>query len=122
MKIVLAGGSGTLGQRIAADFAGRGDEVVVLTRSPRDDFPFRQIGWDGRTVGAWGGELEGSVLINLAGELVDRPPTQRNIEMLRRSRVEPTRALVQASQACKPSPLVWVQASSPRSTGTPATS
>jgi uncharacterized protein len=112
MKIVIAGGSGTLGQRIAADFAGRGDEVVVLTRSPRDDFPFRQIGWDGRTVGAWAGELEGSVLINLAGEVVDRPPTQRNIEMLRRSRVEPTRALVQASQACKPSPVVWVQASS----------
>jgi len=112
MKILIAGGSGTLGQRIAADFAGRGDEVVVLTRSPRDDFPFRQIAWDGRTVGAWAGELEGSVLINLAGEVVDRPPTQRNIEMLRRSRVEPTRALVQASQACKPSPVVWVQASS----------
>jgi NAD dependent epimerase/dehydratase family enzyme len=112
MKTVIAGGAGTLGQRIAADLAQIGNEIVVLTRAPRPGFPFRQVAWDGRTVGDWSKELEGSVLINLAGELVDRRPTPPNIELLRRSRVEPTTALVQASQECSPPPIVWVQGSS----------
>lgn len=112
MKIVIAGGTGTLGRRIAADFAGRGNEVVVLTRSPHPNFPFRQVAWDGRSVGEWSQELEGSILINLAGELVDIRPTPANIELLRRSRVEPTRALVQASERCTRPPVLWVQASS----------
>lgn len=112
MKIVIAGGTGTLGRRVAADLAGRGNEIVVLTRSPRDEFPFRQVAWDGRTAGRWSQELEGSVLINLAGELVDRRPTPANIELLRSSRVESTRALVQASQTCTRLPVLWVQGSS----------
>jgi uncharacterized protein (TIGR01777 family) len=112
VKIVIAGGSGTLGKRIAADFLGRDAEVVVLTRSPRRNIPFRQVVWDGRSVGEWSRELEGSVLVNLAGELVDRRPTQANIELLRRSRVEPTRALVQASQECQRPPVLWLQGSS----------
>ena len=112
MKVVIAGGSGTLGRRIAADLAGRGNDIVILTRSPREDFPFRQVAWDGRTVGSWSQELEGSVLINLAGELVDRRPTPANIELLRSSRVEPTRALVQASLACARPPVLWLQGSS----------
>ena len=97
MKVVIAGGTGTLGRRIAGYLASAGHEVAVLTRSPRDGFPYRQIAWDGRTVGRWANELEGAIVINLAGELVDRRPTKRNIELLRTSRVEPTRALVEAS-------------------------
>ena len=112
VKVVIAGGTGTLGRRIASDFAARGSEIVVLTRSPRQNFPFRQVSWDGKAVDAWAKELEGSVLINLAGELVDRRPTKANIELLRRSRVEPTRALVEASQRCKEPPRIWIQASS----------
>jgi uncharacterized protein (TIGR01777 family) len=110
MKVIIAGGSGTLGRRIVAHLTAHGDEVAVLTRTPQKGFPFRQLAWDGRSVGDWAGELEGSLLINLAGEPVDRRPTQANIELLRRSRVEPTWALVQASRECKP--LVWLQASS----------
>jgi uncharacterized protein len=84
--------------------------VAADTRSPRDGLPFRQLTWDGRTVGEWGDELEGSVLINLAGELVDRRPTKANIDLLRSSRVEPTLALGQASRVSRPA--LWVQASS----------
>jgi uncharacterized protein (TIGR01777 family) len=111
VKIVIAGGSGTLGQRIAADFLRRDAEVVVLTRSPSRNTPFRQVAWDGRSVGEWSRELEGSVLVNLAGELVDRRPTKANIELLRRSRVEPTRALVQASHEGRRPPALWLQGS-----------
>ncbi len=91
MKVVLAGGSGSLGRRMAADLSARGDDVVVLTRFPRPGQAHRQVAWDGVTVGAWAGELAGAALVNLAGELVDRRPTATNIDLLTRSRVEPTR-------------------------------
>ena len=109
MRVVLAGGSGALGRRLAAEFAGRGDEVVILTRRQRDTLLYRQVIWDGSTVSDWQRELDGSVLINLAGELVDRRPTRRNIELLTESRVAPTRALAQAARGAPPA--VWLQLS-----------
>ena len=111
MKVVIAGGSGTLGRRIATDLAGAGHEVVILTRSPRADMSFRQATWDGRSVGSWADELDGSIVVNLAGELVDRRPTRANIDLLTRSRVEPTLALVEASHRCAEPPSVWLQGS-----------
>lgn len=111
MKIVIAGGTGTLGRRIATNLAHDGHDVVILTRSPRPEISFRQVAWDGRTPGDWAAELEGAVVVNLAGELVDRRPTAANIELLRRSRVEPTRALAQASQDCATPVRLWLQGS-----------
>lgn len=110
-KVVIAGGAGALGRRLAADAAGRGDEVVILTRSRRPDIVHRQVEWDGRTVGPWASELAGATVINLAGELVDRRPTARNVELLRRSRVDPTRALVDASARVTEPPALWLQMS-----------
>jgi uncharacterized protein (TIGR01777 family) len=111
VKVVIAGGAGSLGRRIAADMSSRGDEVVILTRSPRPGLAYRQVRWDGRTVGDWAAELAGAVLVNLAGELVDRRPTPVNIELLRRSRVEPTTALSAAAAQLDVPPTVWIQAS-----------
>lgn len=110
MKVVLAGGSGALGRALSADLTARGHEVVVLSRTPRPG-PYRQVGWDGRTVGDWAGELEDAAVVNLAGELVDRRPTRRNLELLIRSRVEPTAALREATRRLdRPVPAL-VQAS-----------
>jgi uncharacterized protein (TIGR01777 family) len=112
VKVVLAGGSGALGSRLADELAERGDQVVILTRTPRAG-PHRQVRWDGRTVGDWAGELGQAAVVNLAGELVDRRPTARNIALLRSSRVEPTLALAAAARTlAEPAPVwVWVQAS-----------
>lgn len=110
MKVVLAGGSGALGRSIAADLAARGDEVVVLTRTVRPG-PFRQVPWDGVTVGPWAAELAGAAVVNLAGELVDRRPTAANVELLTTSRVRPTTALAKAAAGLDTPPAVWVQAS-----------
>jgi uncharacterized protein (TIGR01777 family) len=110
VKVVLAGGSGALGRRLGEDLEAAGHEVVVLTRRPRSS-PFRQVQWDGRTVGPWVDELAGSAVVNLAGELVDRRPTAANIDLLTTSRVEPTRALVEASTTLSEPVPVWVQAS-----------
>ena len=111
VKVVIAGGAGGLGRRLADDAADRGDEVVILTRSRRPDIIHRQVEWDGRAVGAWASELAGATVINLAGELVDRRPTTRNVELLRRSRVEPTEALVSASSQLPEPPVLWLQMS-----------
>ena len=110
VKVVVAGGSGALGRRLCADLASAGYEVVVLTRRQRHG-PHRQVEWDGRTVGPWREELEGSAVVNLAGELVDRRPTAANVSLLTTSRVDPTLALVEASRSLDVPVPVWVQAS-----------
>lgn len=109
-KVVIAGGTGALGRRISDDLADRGYDVVVLTRSPKPG-RHRQVQWDGVTVGDWARELDGAAVINLAGELVDRRPTPANIALLTNSRVDPTRALVEASKLLAHPVPVWIQAS-----------
>jgi uncharacterized protein (TIGR01777 family) len=110
MKVVVAGGSGALGRRLCADLAARGHDVVVLTRTPRPG-PYRQVRWDGVTVGPWVTELDGAAVVNLAGELVDLRPTAKNLELLTRSRVEPTLALRAAAEKLDAPVPVWLQAS-----------
>jgi len=111
MKVVLAGGNGALGRRIAADLTTRGYEIVVLSRSPDPRGPGRQVRWDGSNAGKWAYELAGTALINLAGELVDRRPTAANVETLTSSRVRPTRALRKAAAGLATPPAVWIQMS-----------
>ncbi|CAM3765591.1 DUF1731 domain-containing protein [Tsukamurella strandjordii] len=111
LNVVIAGGTGTLGQRIAADLTCRGHDVTILTRALRADIPYPQVAWDGRTVGSWSAVLErpDTAVINLAGKLVDCRPTAQNIAALTASRVDATRALVEAA-ADRPVAR-WVQAS-----------
>jgi len=117
-RIVLAGGSGFLGQRLASWFSARGRDVVVLTRDQPDEIgaperaPIRQIHWDGRTVDAWARELDGAeALINLAGKSVDCRYHARNRRLILNSRTESTRVLGEAIGRCAKPPRVWLNAS-----------
>lgn len=111
MKIVLPGGSGFLGTRLARRLVERGDEVVVLTRGPaaeRDGVRFVQ--WDGRTLGPWTRELDGAdAIVHLAGKRVDCRPTKRNVNELITSRVETVHVVGEALRRCEAPPPVWVQ-------------
>ena len=110
-KVVIAGGSGSIGRAISKHMASNGHEVVILTRSKKPDLPFRQLLWNGHDVHAdWGVELAGCILLNLAGELVDRRPTEANFELLKNSRTQPTRALAEAA-AQYGHPALWLQMS-----------
>ncbi|WP_417234196.1 DUF1731 domain-containing protein [Arthrobacter sp.] len=114
-RVVIAGGHGFLGTRLAADLFCSGLDPVILTRTPHPDSPFRQASWDGRSQGAWAGELANDAgevsLVNLAGRLVDVRPTEEAIAELRDSRVDATRTLVQASRRLATPLAHWVQAS-----------
>jgi len=110
-KVLIAGGSGSLGLALAERLAHSGYEVSILTRRVKINIPYTQILWDGKSVGVESKELfKNSIIINLAGELVDRVPTKKNIEILKSSRVEPTRALVRAAKEYG-SPKLWLQMS-----------
>ena len=111
--IILAGGSGFLGTVLADHFAAEGHRVVVLTRSPKArSGAVREVRWDGETLGAWAGELEGArALINLAGVSVNCRYHARNRRRLLDSRLRPTRVLGEAIARCVHPPPVWLNSS-----------
>jgi uncharacterized protein (TIGR01777 family) len=111
MKLVVAGGSGQLGQILARHFAGRGHEVVVLCR--HGNVPAgRVVRWDPAAVGAWAEELEGAeAVVNLAGRSVNCRYTPANLREMLESRVVATRTLGEAIRAAARPPRVWLQMS-----------
>lgn len=112
-RIVLAGGSGFLGQALAAHFRSRGDEVVVLTRAPRPRADgVREVAWDARTLGDWARELDGAAaVINLAGRSIQCRHTPENRRAILASRLDATRAVGEAVARAAPPPPVWLNAS-----------
>jgi uncharacterized protein (TIGR01777 family) len=113
-RIILAGGSGFLGTALARKFTSRGDEVVVLTRSPEErNDGVREVAWDAKSLGDWGALVDGSdVVINLTGRSVDCRYTERNRHAITASRVNSTRAVGEAIGRCAKPPRVWLNASS----------
>ena len=53
-RVVIAGGTGFLGENLARHLTGVGCEVVVMSRHPsRGNGRWRHAVWDVRTVGDW---------------------------------------------------------------------
>jgi len=112
-KIILVGGSGFLGSVLAAFFAAKGIEVVILTRSPKARADtIREVGWDGTRLGDWTQELEGArALINLAGISVNCRYHARNRKLMLDSRLNSTRVLGEAVARCAHPPSAWLNSS-----------
>lgn len=111
-RVILAGGSGFLGQRIAAFLSRQGWEPIVLTRSPNPQAKFREIAWDAKTSGEWCAVLDGAeAVINLTGRSVNCRYTASNRRAILDSRVDSTRAVGEAIARCANPPRVWLNAS-----------
>ncbi len=112
MRIVIPGGAGQVGTILARHFVAGGDDVVVLSRTPRPA-PWRTLPWDGRTPEEhWAREIDGAaVVINLAGRSVNCRYNAANRRDIMDSRVRSTRAVGLAIAGAADPPPVWLQAS-----------
>jgi len=111
MKIVIPGGSGQVGTILARAMYHAGHEVVILSRQASVQ-PWRVVPWNGRTLGRWSTELDGSdVVINLAGRSVNCRYTAANRREIVESRVAATGVVAQAIAHARRPPKVWLQAS-----------
>jgi uncharacterized protein (TIGR01777 family) len=111
VKLVLAGGTGAIGELLATSWHARGHEVVVITRSPYLA-KWEMVRWDGRTTGPWASELDGAdVVVNLAGRSVNCRYNAANRKAMLDSRVDSTRVLGEAIARAANPPRVWLQSS-----------
>ena len=113
-RVVLAGGSGFLGRALADELLRRGREVVILSRTPKQNSGrVREVVWDGRSVGEWARLLEGAeAVVNLAGRSVNCRYTNANRREIVESRVGSVKAIGRAVRECARPPKVLVQAAS----------
>lgn len=111
MKIVIAGGTGQLGNILARSFTSQGNDVSVLSRHSTQ-MPWRIVLWDAKNPGAWSDEIDGAdVVINLAGRSVDCRYNTENRRAIMDSRVHTTRAIGHAIIKAKHPPRLWLQMS-----------
>jgi uncharacterized protein (TIGR01777 family) len=86
--------------------------VVVLSREPRAEAPFREVRWDGATRGGWAPELEGAAaVVNFAGRSINCVHTPENRREILASRLTAVTALGQGWAVAKNPPPIWVQCS-----------
>jgi hypothetical protein len=111
LRIVIPGGSGSVGSMLAHFFQERGHHVTVLTRGPYTaNWP--TVHWDGRQLGDWVETLEGAdVCIHLSGRSIDCRLTGSNRRELRESRIWPTHLLHRAFATLAHPPRIWMNAS-----------
>jgi hypothetical protein len=118
MKIVLAGATGFIGQKLIQRLLQEKHELILLTRDPekaaqkfgRVLTPFK---WDGRTQGDWLRLIDGAdAVINLTGEsIAGKRWNRRQKEKIRSSRIEATQIIVQAIEAAENKPSALINAS-----------
>ena len=118
MNIIIAGGTGLIGSTLLQRLVDENHRVVLLTRNPSRSSTFASPnvtveGWDGTSIGSWVSQIDGAdVVINLAGESIGGKrwsPIQKNV--LVSSRVQATRAIIEAIHQAKRKPSLLMNAS-----------
>lgn len=112
-KLIIAAGTGFLGQVLVNHFKDKYDEIVILTRGKSQiKNRIKYVNWDAKTFSGWEMELENAdVLINLAGKSVDCRYTEANKNEILSSRIDSTKILNQAVLQCKIPPKHWLNSS-----------
>ncbi|MBC7829400.1 MAG: TIGR01777 family protein [Chitinophagaceae bacterium] len=127
-KIVIAGGSGFIGQAIAK-FFGKENHIVILSRQSinghrnvlnrrlikaSQDYNITYWRWDGEHVEKhWACEIDGAdLVINLAGKSVNCRYTAQNKKEIFDSRINSTNVIGEAVRMAVNPPKLWINASS----------
>lgn len=126
-KIILAGGSGFIGQEMC-NYFGKDNSIVVLTRqlnhhktnafgenNINEDAAknIRYVKWDGISTGEWAKEIDGAdIVINLAGKSVNCRYNEKNKQEIFDSRTNSTKAIGLAIYKAVKPPGVWINAAS----------
>ncbi|MEG1026790.1 MAG: TIGR01777 family oxidoreductase [Flavobacterium sp.] len=112
-KMVIAAGTGFLGNVLIDFFKESYQEIIVLTRSKSEHKSNIQfVHWNAKTLTGWEKVLENAdVLINLAGKSVDCRYTPENKAAILSSRIDSTKVLNEAVLKCKNPPKHFINSS-----------
>jgi uncharacterized protein (TIGR01777 family) len=126
-KIIIAGGSGFIGEEMIRYF-GKDNKIVILTRllpntsNNRNQYSSLTstelsnttfIQWDGKTIGGWYKELEAAdIIVNMAGKSVNCRYTAKNKREIIDSRINATKVIGEAINKLVQPPKLWINASS----------
>jgi uncharacterized protein len=103
-KVILAGGTGFIGQYFEKQFKELGYEVKHISRQPQ------HISWNDKAAIIDALE-DGELLINLAGKSVNCRYNESNKKEIMNSRLETTKILGESVLACKNPPQLWINSS-----------
>lgn len=108
-KIIIAGGTGFLGQVLKKHFTNQNYQVLILSRNPKSE---DEIHWNGKDLGDWTKKLENAeALINLSGKSVDCRYIDKNKKAIYDSRINTTNLLGLAVNLCDNPPKYWFNSS-----------
>ncbi len=103
-KIIIAGGTGFVGQYLNKKFTSLGYQVIIISRKKN------HVNW--LNTSAITGVFENSeMLINLAGKSVDCRYNEKNKKEIYNSRIDTTKILGDAILKCKNPPPLWINSS-----------
>lgn len=118
MRVILTGGTGSIGIPLSNALGHIGHEVIVLSRNP-DRVPdllskaIQVHRWDAKTGDSWADLINSqTAIINLAGKSpMNWRWTKRHKQQVLDSRIHATQAVVDACQKASENPTVLLQAS-----------
>jgi NAD dependent epimerase/dehydratase family enzyme len=127
-KIIIAGGTGFMGQGLVKYF-GKDNDIIVLSRqsgdshknlysekliSGKNGFNVLYVKWSGETIEeTWAKEIDGAdLVINLAGKSVNCRYHRKQKQQIFDSRTNSTKAIGKAIRKSINPPQVWINAAS----------
>ena len=112
-KLIIAAGTGFLGNVLIQHFKNKFEEIVILTRGKAEiKNQIKYVNWNAKSFSGWEKELENTdVVINLAGKSVDCRYTEKNKTEILASRIDSTKILNEAILQCKNPPKHFINSS-----------
>jgi hypothetical protein len=123
MRVVITGGTGSIGKALTNSLLEDGHEVMIVSRTPSqysDLFPkaVQFYEWDGKTAEGWGRIVDGAdAVVNLAGAPFSAKTifglrlTPARKTAIRQSRLDAGAAVTEAITAAENKPRVLIQSS-----------